>query len=207
VRPDIHASVQLQDPSGNAYAAEVAFATDSYVAVTRPTDYPEGDSPHDEAFELAWPADESVHIQPVTAIERPGRETEVIWELTPVGEIRTEQRRPHPRVELRTQLTIATLDGSEHPLGTTEAMLTDLSEDAMRAAVYGREWADLEPGTSLHVGFVVDNTFFDVDGSVLRTRTSADEEDDGVEIIVMLDTDDQTIRTLREAVLAERQSS
>jgi len=196
--------VELHHSSGIAYAAEVVFLTDGYVALTRPSDYPLGDVPRGEAFDLIWPADDAVHIRPVTVSERPGRGTEIVWEAVAAGEVRTEERRPHARVELRTPLTM-TAQG-DPPLTTTEAMLTDLSEDSLRGAVYGREWSDLRPGTPMRVGFVADNVYFDVHGSVLRTYASKSEDDDGVEVIVLLDLDEQTTRELRQAVLAERQA-
>ena len=205
VRPNFGSSVELHHASGIAYAAEVVFLTDGYVALTRPDDYPPGDIPSAEAFDLIWPADEAVHVQPVTVSERPGRGTEIVWEAVTAGEARTEERRPHARVQLHTQLTMTAQ--TDPPLTTSEAMLTDLSEDSLRGAVYGREWSDLRPGTPMRVGFVADNVYFEVDGSVLRTYASTSEDDDGVEVIVLLDTDEQTTRDLRQAVLAERQGS
>jgi hypothetical protein len=144
-------------------------------------------------------------LQAVSVSERPGRGTEVIWQATPAGAAHLEQQRRHPRAELHFPLTIATR--GEPALETAEAMITDLSEDSLRAAVYGREWSELAPGTSLRVGFTVDNRYFDVDGSVLRTRASDREDDDGVEIIVILAADEETTGSLRDAVFAERQSS
>jgi hypothetical protein len=201
VFPLINTAVELRAPDGSVIPAMIAFVTDAYAAVERPADHPEEDVPDGALYDLMWPASNGVNIQPVKVIERPGRNRTTIWEAAEAGEYRLEQRRAFVRVAVTVPVTIADLD-AEDDREPQEAELVDVSEAALRCSVEGGRWAEIENGSRAAVVFLLGETPFSSQGTVLRTRHTPD--DPAVEVIVMFDEDPSFAAGLRRAVFAEQ---
>jgi len=200
VLPLIDTAVELRAPDGDVIPAVVAFVTDTYAAVERPSAVAEGTVPDGSLFDLMWPGSNGVNILPVRVTERTGRGETRVWEAAAAGEPQLVQRRAFVRASMSAPMTLT--DRSVDGAPAEDALLLDVSEAALRCTVYGDAWSRMANGSAAAVSFVVDDTPFISEGTVLRTRRT--EGDPAVEVIVMFESGETFTTMLRAAVSAER---
>lgn len=200
----------------------VAVPADAAVAVTVATDAAE----HDQ-LELRWSDGSHAGILPVTLSARQGSAGLQLWDLTPAGAIRSEQRRRQDRTSAQASITLTVYpqhepDSHAHPgaaatgsdtrdtdgardargaAPTVVGQLVDISEAALQCAVpTDGNGAVIVSGTPVDCAFTLGGNRYRLRGSV-HTAWTADAEA-LVRVVVQFDADQPDLAQLHEHLAA-----
>ena len=201
--PHLGASVLLLSSDGEAFPSNVLFSSGQYVHVGVPETWGARKAPEGVPFDLTWPGDKGVHVQPVVANEKAGTAGNAVWHLEPAGDYRFEQRRRYVRVPMRTLMTIANLHSPDAE--SEKATLIDVSEASLQCATSDLSWLDASHKTPVRVRFTVAESEFVTNGVVLRvTLIGTSAAPKGARIVIEFEDRPEFTDRLRRAVFEEQ---
>jgi len=201
--PHLGASVTLMGDDGEAISSMVVFSSDDDIFVVVPEEWGVRQLLEGTPFELIWPGKNGAHVLPVWARIHDGPKGKPLWALTQAGDYRFEQRRRYVRLSMRVPMTIANLIGDTGD--SEQATLIDVSETSLLCGTSNLEWLDVGVKTPVRVRFIVADTPFVTNGTVLRTTLIGSEHSPkGVRIVVLFDERTDFADALRRSVFEEQ---
>jgi len=203
--PGTGTSVELLDSDGGRHRSQVAGTSGERLTVLRPAALPPG-APVLIGAEVtvSWTAGENLVGLVAARIARISYAgAELLWELEPTGEPRTEQRRQWARVPASgpVELTEVVDDLRSTAPGVVAGELLDVSEVAVRCAVPADAVWTARRGGQVRLSFELAGAAVSASGRLLLSRLPAGTPGRR-EVVVQLEPDPVSVEELRRYVAA-----